>query len=217
MARPATNHETRKAEIVAAALKSFAVYGYEGTSNKTIAQQGGFKSPALIYHYFPGGKPELFQACLDEFQPLKNFQQVMEGEFELTIEDFLREVGLNYLKMVSDETVRSVIRIVMTEAPRFPELGDILPRRLAPFLIQPTLSYLVRYSSQHNLPESQPIALILQFFGPLFARTLLRMIGATEAQVLVPFPTDEELVETLVKTFLYGFLNQTGAGAGPKE
>ena len=217
MARPATNHETRKAEIVAAALKSFAVYGYEGTSNKTIAQQGGFKSPALIYHYFPGGKPELFQACLDEFQPMKNFQEVIEKDFELPIEEYLREVGLNYLKMVGDETVRSVIRLVMTEAPRFPELGEILPRRLVPLLVQPPLFYLARYSSQHNLPVSQPMALVLQFFGPLFARTLLRIVGANEAQVMVPFPSDEELVETLVKTFLHGFLNQPGEEAGPKE
>src|SRR3978361_866041 len=116
MARPATNHAARKAEIGAAALKSFAVYGYEGTSNKTIALEGGFKSPALIYHYFPGGKPELFQTCLEEFQPLKTFQQIMEGDFELSVEEYLRKLGLNYLNMVNDQTVRSVIRIVVTEA-----------------------------------------------------------------------------------------------------
>jgi AcrR family transcriptional regulator len=217
MARPATNHENRKAEIVTAALKSFAVYGYEGTSNKTIAQQGGFKSPALIYHYFPGGKPELFQACLEEFQPLKNFQQLMQADFELPLEEFLREAGLNYLKMVNNETVRSVIRIVMTEAPRFPELGDILPRRLVPLLVQPTLLYLTRYAARYKIPVRQPMALVLQFFGPLFARTLLRIVGLNEAQVMLPFPTDEELVDTLVTTFLHGFLNQPGEKNRPEE
>lgn len=217
MARPATNHETRKAEIVAAALKSFAVYGYEGTSNKTIAQEGGFKSPALIYHYFPGGKPELFQACLEEFQPLKTFQHIMESDFELPIEEYLRKLGLNYLKTVNDETVRSVMRIIVTEAPRFPELADILPRRLLPLILQPTIIYLGRYALTNELQVTHPMALILQFFGPLLARTLLRLVGINEGQTPLPFPTDEELVDSLVTTFLHGILKTAPNEATLKE
>jgi TetR/AcrR family transcriptional repressor of mexJK operon len=206
MARPATNHEARKAEIVAAAIRSFATYGYEGTSNKTIAQAGGFKSPALIYHYFLGGKPELFQACLEEFQPLKTFQHSMEGDFDAPLDVYLRKLALNYLEMVQDETVGRVIRIILTEAPRFPELAEIIPRRMFPVMVQPTLVYLSKYVANGQLQVKQPVALAMQFFGPLFARTILRMVGVTDRVLPVPFPNDEEFVESMVETFLHGVL-----------
>ncbi len=214
MARPATNHEARKAEIVAAAIKSFANYGYEGTSNKTIAQAGGFKSPALIYHYFPGGKPELFQACLEEFQPLKNFQHMMESDFDAPIEIYLRKLASNYLEMVRDETVGRVIRIILTEAPRFPELVEIIPRRIVPLIVQPTLGYLSKYAATGQLQLNQPVALVMQFFGPLFARTILRIVGVTDKMIPFPFPSDEEFVDSMVETFLHGVLkNSTGLTA----
>lgn len=211
MARPATNHAARKAEIVAAAIKSFATYGYEGTSNKTIAQAGGFKSPALIYHYFPGGKPELFQACLDEFQPLKTFQHSMDDYFDAPIEDYLRQLAANYLKMVQDETVGQVIRIILTEAPRFPELVEIIPHRMVPVMVHPTLAYLSKYVISGQVRVTQPVALIMQFFGPMFARTVLRMVGVNEKIVPFPFPSDEEFVESLVETFLHGVWKDAAA------
>ena len=204
MARPATNHEARKAEIVAAAIKSFATYGYEGTSNRTIAQAGGFKSPALIYHYFPGGKAELFQACLDEFQPLKTFEHSMDNYFDAPLEVFLRQLATNYLKMVQDETVGRVIRIIVTEAPRFPELVEIIPRRMVPVMVHPTLAYLGKYAAEGHIKVTQPIAMVMQFFGPMFARTILRMVGVNEKVIPFPFPSDEEFVESLVETFLHG-------------
>ncbi len=214
MARPATNHEARKAEIVAAAIKSFATYGYEGTSNKTIALAGGFKSPALIYHYFPGGKSELFQACLEEFQPLKNFQHIMESDFDAPIEIYLRKLASNYLEMVRDETVGRVIRIILTEAPRFPELVEIIPRRIVPLIVQPTLVYLGKYAATGQLQINQPVALVMQFFGPLFARTILRIVGVTDKMIPFPFPSDEEFVDSMVETFLHGVLkNSTGLNA----
>jgi AcrR family transcriptional regulator len=217
MARPATNHQTRKAEIVTAAIKSFATYGYEGTSNKTIAQAGGFKSPALIYHYFPGGKPELFQACLEEFQPLKTFQHIMESDFDAPLEAYLRKLASNYLKMVQDETVGRLIRIILTEAPRFPELAEILPRRLVPVMVLPTLAYLGKYAASGQLQITQPLALIMQFFGPLFARTIFRMVGITDKLAPVPFPTDEELVDSLVETFLHGVLKDSTVQTAKQE
>ena len=208
MARPATNHETRKAEIVAAAIKSFATYGYEGTSNRTIAHEGGFKSPALIYHYFPGGKPALFQACLEEFQPLKTFQHSMDSDFDAPIEIYLRKLAANYLEMVQDETTGRLIRIILTEAPRFPELVEIIPRRMVPVMVYPTLAYLGKYAASGRLQINQPVAMVMQFFGPLFARTILRMVGVSEKVVPLPFPSDEEFVESVVKTFLHGILKK---------
>jgi AcrR family transcriptional regulator len=209
MARPATNHATRKAEIIAAAIKSFAAFGYEGTSNKTIAQEGGFKSPALIYHYFPGGKSELFQACLEEFQPLNNFQQIIENELNLPLEIYLRRLAFGYLNLIQNETTRWLIKIFLTEAARFPELAEIMPRRMVPVIVLPILTYLGKSAEKGEVQIKQPLALVMQFFGPLVARTILQQIGIEKKFLPAPFPTDEELVDSVVGTFLHGILNET--------
>lgn len=209
MARPATNHATRKAEIVGAAIKSFAAYGYEGTSNKTIAQAGGFRSPALIYHYFPGGKSELFLACLEEFQPLKDFQHITESDFNAPLEIYLRKLASAYLKLIQNETTRWLIKIFLTEAARFPELAEIMPRRLVPVVVVPILTYLGKSAAKGEVQLKQPLALVMQFFGPLFARTILQQIGIPNKFLPVPLPTDAELVDSIVETFLHGILKET--------
>ena len=52
------NPETRR-EIVEAARQAFVADGYDRTSLRRVAARAGV-DPALIYHYFPGGKASLF-------------------------------------------------------------------------------------------------------------------------------------------------------------
>jgi AcrR family transcriptional regulator len=52
-----------RAEIVAAARTCFQEAGYDGTSIRAISRLAGV-DPALVYHYFPAGKPELFAIAM---------------------------------------------------------------------------------------------------------------------------------------------------------
>jgi AcrR family transcriptional regulator len=54
-----------RAEIVAAAAIAFSEGGYEGTSLRAVAGRAGV-DPALVHHYFPSGKAELFHAAVAE-------------------------------------------------------------------------------------------------------------------------------------------------------
>ena len=54
-----------RAEIVEAAAVAFLEGGFEGTSLRAVAARAGV-DPALVHHYFPGGKPELFNAAMQE-------------------------------------------------------------------------------------------------------------------------------------------------------
>jgi AcrR family transcriptional regulator len=56
-----------RAEIVAAAALAFGEGGYEGTSLRAVAGRAGV-DPALVHHYFPAGKAELFHAAVAEGQ-----------------------------------------------------------------------------------------------------------------------------------------------------
>jgi AcrR family transcriptional regulator len=48
-----------RAEIVDAARQAFGQVGYDRASLRAIAASAGV-DPALVHHYFPGGKPDLF-------------------------------------------------------------------------------------------------------------------------------------------------------------
>jgi AcrR family transcriptional regulator len=52
-----------RAEIVVAARTCFQDSGYDGTSIRAISRLAGV-DPALVYHYFPAGKPELFATAM---------------------------------------------------------------------------------------------------------------------------------------------------------
>lgn len=62
-----TDPETRKQQLIEAAMPAFAERGYDSVELKEVAAQVGV-TPNLIHHYFPGGKHELYleatrQAC----------------------------------------------------------------------------------------------------------------------------------------------------------
>jgi AcrR family transcriptional regulator len=92
MPRPPTNHEARKAQIVEAALDCFARHGYEGATNKVIAEAAGMKSAALIYHYFPG-KESLFQACLERVSAFDTMRSLLEEHQDDPPDVYLRRAG----------------------------------------------------------------------------------------------------------------------------
>lgn len=54
-----------RAEIVEAARAGFAEEGYERVSLRAVAARAGV-DPALVHHYFAGGKAELFAAAMQD-------------------------------------------------------------------------------------------------------------------------------------------------------
>ncbi len=68
-----------RAEIVAAARAAFSADGFEGTSLRAVAARAGV-DPALIHHYFAGGKSELFTVAMEEApDPRLILDQVIVG------------------------------------------------------------------------------------------------------------------------------------------
>lgn len=63
---PAIDSAETRQKILDAARRSFALYGYDATTNKDIAEQVGITTGA-IYHYF-ASKADLYVAVYDEVQ-----------------------------------------------------------------------------------------------------------------------------------------------------
>jgi AcrR family transcriptional regulator len=71
-------HPETRAEIVEAAREAFVADGYDRTSLRGIAARAGV-DPALIHHYFVGGKAELFAESMHmRIDPRRSVEEVAE-------------------------------------------------------------------------------------------------------------------------------------------
>jgi TetR/AcrR family transcriptional regulator len=200
LGRPSTQHEARKAAIVIAALECFARYGYEGASNRVIAQAAGLKSAALIYHYFPN-KESLFMACMESITAIDRVQQTLEGSHDDPPEVYLGRVAMIYLGTLREENIAKLIPMVFSASQSHPELLPIVFSRVQKAIILPMMRYLQHQMDVGRLRVVAPFVAAQQFFGPVVLRAMLRILAPG---LPLQMPPDEEFVASLVSTYLDG-------------
>jgi TetR/AcrR family transcriptional regulator len=110
---------TRRA-ILDAALKTFSIHGFAGTSIADIAREHPV-SPALIHYYFDT-KEELWRAALEYGigDVLRNLQETMRDLTEFDSVSRLKFFIRRYIAIVADrpEVFRVIIRESETRGPR---------------------------------------------------------------------------------------------------
>jgi AcrR family transcriptional regulator len=117
----------RQEEILAAAFEVFAAHGYEAARIDDVARQAGI-AKGTIYLYFPD-KEHLFRAMVRSLVQ-KRFDAVAES-FQGTAEQLLRELlSRMYSQVVRNEKVRSIVRLLIAESGRFPQLTEIYHREI---------------------------------------------------------------------------------------
>lgn len=123
--------EERKAhrygQILAAAFEVFAVHGYEATRIDDVARQARI-AKGTIYLYFRD-KPQLFRAVVRSLVQIP-FDAALGG-FQGTGEQLLREMlSRMYTGIVRNEKARSIVRMLIAESGRFPQLAEIYHREI---------------------------------------------------------------------------------------
>jgi len=117
----------RQEEILAAAFDVFAAHGYEATRIDEVARQAGI-AKGTIYLYFRD-KERLFRAVVRSLIQ-KRFDAVAES-FQGTAEQLVRELlSRMYNQVVRNEKVRSIVRLLIAEGGRFPQLTEIYHREI---------------------------------------------------------------------------------------
>jgi len=117
----------RQEEILAAAFKVFAAHGYEAARIDEVARQAGI-AKGTIYLYFRD-KEQLFRAVVRSLVQ-KRFDAIA-GSFQGTGEQLLRELmSRMYSQVVRNEKVRSMVRLLISEGARFPQLAEIYHREI---------------------------------------------------------------------------------------
>ena len=109
-------------QILDAALEAFLAMGYGAVSMDAIAARAGV-SKATIYTRFPG-KEQLFAAVVSrECDACARRMSVAECSPALDLPSTLRRVAQELMDMITLPRNLAILRLVIAEEPRFPELG----------------------------------------------------------------------------------------------
>ena len=114
--------EERPAEILNAALKTFAIKGYAATKLDVVAKEAGV-SKGTVYLYFES-KEALFKAVVTEFvlpQIAKAEQQA--ENYTGSIKDLMFELVEQWRVNILETDVSGIPKIIIAEASNFPELA----------------------------------------------------------------------------------------------
>lgn len=113
--------EQRPEEILNAALEEFIGKGYAGTRLDDVASRAGI-SKGLVYVYFDT-KEELFKAVIRTF--LVPHVEMLRGQIvasQLSSEALIRGPVLGLMKQVISSRVHELIRLLVAEGPKHPDL-----------------------------------------------------------------------------------------------
>ena len=193
----------RREEIVKAAARVFARYGYHKASIKAIARAADIRSPALIYHYFDD-KRALFHAVIGRLAPLQGTpftdEALAADWLDLPPGTLLPQMLTRLLSLADDEDTSRLIRLYLSEAARDPEIAEVVGS-----FQRSALSFLRRYlRRQVTLGRLKPhdensTARILM------GTVLPYLLGATIfPAIAAEFPERDAYAAAVVDTILHG-------------
>lgn len=160
--------EEKRRAAIQAAKQLFFEQGYERTSLQQIAAQAGV-STATLFKRFPS-KAALFAAMVEEFWAVEN-----KCAASMPAKDpraGLTKIGLDYARRMRQPDMRAMFRLIVAEAPRFPDLGQMLFQKgFGPFWSRLT-DYLTIEKSAGTLLLDNPSNVARAFLATIAGQVL---------------------------------------------
>lgn len=119
---PVPRGARRRRQIAAIAEGVFLRHGFTDTKMQMVATEAGASKETLYRHF--GSKEELFIEVFEN--RAEAVRARLEASFESTksVESVLRAIGINLLVSMGSPEVIALLRIIVSEAPRNPSLGQ---------------------------------------------------------------------------------------------
>lgn len=191
-----TQTATSKQEVIfEAARRVFLRDGYRASMDLVAAEAGVSKQ--TVYHHF-GSKEGLFRAiigdCSEEF-----LNVLVEREPGLRDPgETLRQLGARFLALLLDPESLALHRMLVAEAPRFPDLAAEVYRAGPEQAARRLAAYLDRQDRRGTLVVPDPALSAEQFLGSLMGHVHLRALVGVR-----PSPAEvDRIVEHAVRLFL---------------
>jgi TetR/AcrR family transcriptional regulator, mexJK operon transcriptional repressor len=189
-----------KAErILNAALRLFTERGYSATSMDVIAASANVSKTTVYAHF--ANKEQLFAAMVRrECERCVHQMAIPDDLHNLELRTALTRIARTFLDILMAPRILTILRIVIAEVRRFPELGRIYYDSGPRIALDGVAHYLER-ACNSGLIEAQDVRLAAaQFVGMLRGDLFLRrMVGIDETEDL------KRIADAAVETFLKAY------------
>jgi len=185
-------------QILAGARQVFFEHGF-GAATTDMVQQAAGVSKSTVYSYFPS-KEVLFAAVIRA--ECEKLVDRVHGErlSAHTSRETLTRIGVRILETVLDPSILSLFRIIIAEAPRFPELGRVIFEAGASPMQSELARYLVEAGWRLELSVDDPDTAARHFVGMAMHDLQLRCLLGFRA------PPDGEEIRRIVGIAVDDFL-----------
>ena len=190
----------RRGQILDAAFEEFSEKGFKGATIKSIAGAAGLQSPALIYWYFPD-KEALFREVLGAKIPVLRAVRDPSGLLDLPPEEVLSSIARGYLSTFDNPAAQRMVRLIMGEAMRRPEIADIFGSAVIKRVLGFLKGYMARQVELGRLRPHDVRSSARAFIGMLLPQAGGKLFFPVIREDGL---TDEEHIETAVNVFLEG-------------
>ncbi len=200
-ARDDQEYQEQRSRIARAAARVFAAKGFRDATNREIAAAAGI-SPALIYWYFTS-KEELFIAAFEHLGPGKALQLPPETVETMPPDVFFLTLARQVLAVAARQETQQVMRMVLTEAIRFPSLAASLEEIAIRPAARSVATYIERRVADGTLHPTEPWIAAQIFLGSLMGYVIRKYLLA---HADLHDADDDEMAMTLSRIFLRGLL-----------
>jgi AcrR family transcriptional regulator len=195
-----SDNSDRRQQIIEAALKVFSTKGFHKATNKDIAQAAGGISPGLIYWYFKD-KEDLFLSIIRERAGIFQLADHPEQLMELPPRAGLALIGRTYLSIFKVPGNVAIIRIMVGEAIRFPQIAEMFYKQVASRFLGLLSQYLQRQVDLGRLRPHDTRIGARSFLGMFVINVVARELMRDPSALATP---DEQLIATVLDIFLTG-------------
>ena len=203
--------ETRRAQILDAAMAVFLEHGYAGATVELVVQRAQ-ASKATIYSFF-GGKEGLFDALIDERAEriLAGFTDVDRAT--VNVRAALGHIAQRYLEVAMAPEAIALYRLLVTEGPRYPELVQGVFRIGQDRVVASLGKALRTWATRGRIRAVDPDRIATQFLAAVRGDLHLRAMAG-----LLPDDLENAIVRSVhdaVQTFWHALSPKADRGLGP--
>ena len=172
--------EARPGEIMAAGLKAFSEKGFAATRLEDVAEAAGV-SKATIYLYFESKADLLKAILLDVVAPRIGDLEAIARAYDGPAPDLFRLLYDGATKTINSPDVRSLVKLILSEARNFPEITEFYWKEVAHRALH-TLAHIIEHGTRRGeFRPCDPVATAQSVIFPV-------LMNALATEVFGPMP-----------------------------
>ena len=201
----------RQWQILEAAIAVFAEKGFEASRTSDIAKKANI-AEGTIFRYFKTKKDLLlglfFPLVTKVFRPiyLRPLEKIMENDRQLPIEDVLKEIYLDRLRLIRKHL--PLVKTVMIESAHHPELLQPLRDEIVPRIVGTADGFVEKKIAEGVFRDLEARRITRSFMSLLMGYIIFSQLFPE----LFALGDDETEVAGIVDIFLHGVLREDRAG-----